>query len=140
MPRVRVSGVAFRQQPPARRDAELIVNDDEAVDEADGGGSTVASEVGRARSTAATRSAESVAAPRKRKGRAVPASSQKSIVEGMTYGEVRISLNQIWRTRWVVKPQYMLQNGMTVGEFSMKYVIALLQQRKHKVARPAARL
>lgn len=59
-----------------------------------------------------------------------------SIVEGMTYGEVRISLNQMWRTRWVVKPEYMLQSGVTVGEFSMKYVLALLARRKRKAARP----
>lgn len=59
-----------------------------------------------------------------------------SIVEGMSYGQVRVGLNQIWRTRWQVKPKYMLQNGMTVGEFTLKYVLALLSQRKRKAARP----
>ena len=62
--------------------------------------------------------------------------SMDSIVPGMSVGEVRICLNQIWRTRSVIKPMYVLKNGMTVGDFSLQYVLAVLDKRKRKAARP----
>lgn len=134
MPFVRCSG------PPSRPAFRVSIVDDDHVaeDNSEAGSLEGASPNSQSETAHARRvsGGDTDAASRPSRKRNAGPKGMKSIVPGMTVGEVRILLNQLWRTRWVVKPEYMLTNGMTVGEFCLKYALGLLAQRKQKTAKP----
>lgn len=50
--------------------------------------------------------------------------AKESIVPGMTYGDVRKKLNLLYRLKERAQPNMAFYDGMTFGEFSLRYVIA----------------
>lgn len=67
----------------------------------------------------------------------------QSSIKGMSIGDERKCLNQIYRLaskddNVCIDPNWLLQNGQTAGSFSLNYVVGHYQKRRSKMQQKAA--